>query len=125
MVATSDASAAVATSFVTRRRAIAALVIFAAIIGVSVYFAFFHKKGSASAGGPGSAAPVENMRLVGENLNKQLQCYQDSDCPNRTFCDSRGMCVPSELLPRYSEKRVLGRGRGGEGADVMRVAETN
>lgn len=116
----SDASAAVATSFVTRRRAVAALVIFAAIIGVAVYFGFFHKKGATSVGGT-----AENMRLVGENLNKQLHCYQDSDCPDRTFCNAHGMCVPSELLPRYAEKPVLGRGRQAEGADVMRVSETN
>lgn len=112
-----DASAAVATSYVTRRRAVAVLVILAAVVGVAVYFGFFHDKARSGS--------KENMRLVGQNLNKQLHCYQDADCPDRTFCNASGACVPSELLPKYSEQPVLGRGRGAEGADVVRVAETN
>ena len=110
---TTNVSAAAATSYMTRRRAVAAGVILLALLGVAVYFGFFYDKDKGT--------KKENMQLQRLNLRKQLHCYQDADCPDNTFCDPRGMCVPSELLPQYVEAPVLGRGRGAEGSDVTRV----
>jgi hypothetical protein len=80
---------------------------------------------------------------------KDWQCSADTDCPDMTFCNSRHLCVPDDaraalappLLPRVkivrdnasgasvgaalgrAVDRVLGRGRGGEGAETVRTSD--
>ena len=66
--------------------------------------------------------------LIDLNINKQQACYSNMDCPDGTYCDVYGMCTPSEMLPQLHSrsvlgKGILGRGRGGEGADVQKVSD--
>ena len=71
-------------------------------------------------------------------------CYSDEECPNGTFCSDGRLCVPLAALPPLAPPlfpvmatqaattagealgraldQVLGRGRGGEGADVQLVS---
>lgn len=53
---------------------------------------------------------------VGQYYEKQMQCYQDADCPDGTFCNPLGICVTSQMLPTVQAQPVLGRGRAGEGS---------
>ena len=57
---------------------------------------------------------VKPEPLIGQNIEKILLCYRDEDCPDQTYCNDNGMCISSDMLP-ILEKRILGRGRGGEG----------
>ena len=59
---------------------------------------------------------------VGQYYEKQLQCYEDSECPAYTYCDSHGYCVSEIVKPTMRADPVLGRGRGGEGPDVVRIS---
>lgn len=68
------------------------------------------------------------IRLLGDNGTKEAAmaaargCYSDDDCPDGTYCDALGLCTPGEGLPLRVQSPVLGRGRGGEGADVQAVS---
>jgi hypothetical protein len=76
---------------------------------------------------------------------KTMPCYSDEECPDGTFCSDKRLCVPAAALPPLAPPlmplpavsrialgvgesigravdRVLGRGRGGEGADVQKVS---
>lgn len=87
-----------------------------------------------------SSAAAEHLEA------KTAPCYSDSDCPDGTFCSGRRLCVPLAALPPLAPPllplpeivtsaavgvgetigrvvdRVLGRGRGGEGANVQQVS---
>jgi hypothetical protein len=87
-----------------------------------------------------SLAAAEKLRLA----KKTPVCYSDEECPNGTFCSDGRLCVPSSALPPLAPPlipiapvaptktasgvaetlgraldHVLGRGRGGEGAEVQ------
>lgn len=61
---------------------------------------------------------------VGQYFVKQMQCYQDADCPDGTFCDGLGLCVTTDLLPLPSARNVLGRGRASEGKTIKASARS-
>lgn len=62
-------------------------------------------------------------KLTAENQLGVPQCRDDSECPNKTICNSTGLCVPDIILPRVNDENPMGRGRAGEGVNVQRVAE--
>lgn len=50
------------------------------------------------------------------------QCEQDSDCPDGTHCADHGYCLPNVSDVGYADPTgVLGRGRRGEGENVVNV----
>ena len=55
---------------------------------------------------------------IGQYFVKQMQCSQDADCPDNTFCDGMGLCVTMDLLPLPTSRNVLGRGRAAEGKTI-------
>ena len=88
----------------------------------------------------GSATAAEKLRIAKETP----VCYSDEECPDGTFCSDGRLCVPSAALPPLAPPlmpllpvavtkaasgmaetlgraldQVLGRGRGGEGAEVQ------
>lgn len=87
-----------------------------------------------------AAAKAERLRIAKETP----VCYSDEECPNGTFCSDGRLCVPLAALPPLAPPlfsvmatqaattagealgraldQVLGRGRGGEGADVQLVS---
>ena len=88
-----------------------------------------------------AAAKAERLRIAKETP----ACYSDEECPNGTFCSDGRLCVPLAALPPLAPPlfppvmvtqaattagealgraldQVLGRGRGGEGADVQLVS---
>ncbi len=67
--------------------------------------------------------PKESESLLGMDIRKPGQCLKDSDCPDATYCNEYGMCIPAEMLPKVSPLPVLGRGRGAEGTDVFLVSD--
>jgi hypothetical protein len=58
---------------------------------------------------------------IGQYYEKQLQCYQDGDCPDDAFCGPDGLCKTGDLLLTLRAPKILGRGRASEG-DVNRVS---
>jgi len=58
---------------------------------------------------------------IGQYYQKQLQCYQDGDCPDDSFCGPDGLCKSGDLLQTIRPPKILGRGRAGEG-DTRRVS---
>ena len=109
----------------TRRRAFVLLVVmfFTACVGGLIW----HFRPDDGAGNMGSSEPMTGRRprddrlpINGLVLNKGKNCYQDTDCPDKAYCGHAGYCVPSEMEPEQREEPVLGRGRGGEGANVYR-----
>lgn len=81
------------------------------IVGIVVLI----NKNKDSKSGSGTKEPQLGYQ-VGQYYEKQMQCYQDGDCPDGTFCNPMGLCVTSQMLPTVQAQPILGRGRAGEGS---------
>jgi hypothetical protein len=93
-------------NWATRRRAIAALVILGGAIGIGFLIRHYYPSKENQTG------------IIGLNIQKQQECYQDADCPDSAYCGATGYCIPEEMEPSLEAGGVLGRGRGGEGSNV-------
>lgn len=50
------------------------------------------------------------------------QCEKDADCPDATHCANHGYCIPNVSNVGYTDPTgILGRGRGGEGENVVNI----
>ncbi len=110
------------------------LFLFALALAIVAVVAVLYYKGIKTTSG----AAAEKLRLA----KKTPVCYSDEECPNGTFCSDERLCVPSSALPPLAPPlipvtsvaptkagmaetlgraldHVLGRGRGGEGAEVQ------
>lgn len=127
-------SGAVITGNSGRSRLITLAAVSMVVIALIVFLYVRGLKGTSSAG-------AEHLEAA-----KTAPCYTDSDCPDGTFCSGRRLCVPLAALPPLAPPllplpeivtsaavgvgetigrvvdRVLGRGRGGEGANVQQVS---
>lgn len=107
----------------TRRRALVALLI-ALVIAVVGFLVYWKRKDTGTSTKEAAAGINPNSNPIrGLNIQKQAQCANDDNCPDGYFCNSSGYCVPNEMQPRLNATSILGRGRGGEGANVQRVSD--
>lgn len=109
------ASGSRALAGVARRKLVVLFCIGLLCLIVGVIFLANKDKGDKD-GKKGTSEPQTGMMQVGQYYDKQLQCYQDADCPDGTFCNPEGMCVTNQMLPAIQAQPILGRGRAGEGS---------
>jgi hypothetical protein len=94
-------------NWATRRRAIAAIIILGGFIALAALVNHCNNQSSEKQTG-----------IIGLNIQKQQECYQDADCPDSAYCGAAGYCLPHEMEGTLESTGVLGRGRGGEGSNV-------
>ena len=112
-------AATTAMNWATKRRAMAAVVVIGAAAGIAVLVWYFNRDVNST----NSPEAQTGMDALGMRLDKQKQCYQDDDCPDNTYCDRFGYCIPAEMQQPPDDagsdpEPVLGRGRAGEGSNV-------
>ncbi len=95
-------------NWATRRRAIAAIIILGGFIGLAFLVNHFNNNNNNE----------KQTGIIGLNIQKQQECYQDADCPDSAYCGAAGYCLPHEMEGTLESTGVLGRGRGGEGSNV-------
>lgn len=106
----------------TRRRALVAFLIATAVAAIG--FTVWYKRNNVSSTKEAASGINPNTNPInGLNIQKQAQCANDENCPDGYICNSSGYCVPNEMEPRVKLNSILGRGRGGEGANVQRVSD--
>lgn len=90
-------------------------VLFGIVILVFMYRYYRDKQTSEKfyVGNVGSQGTYTDVQS--QPINKQLQCYQDNDCPDETRCNEKGICTPIiHPLPIDFHQLKLGRGRQSE-----------
>lgn len=115
------------------------LFLFALAVAIVIVVTVLYYKGIIKTSG-GATTAAEKLRIAKETP----VCYSDEECPDGTFCSDGRLCVPSAALPPLAPPlmpllpvavtkaasgmaetlgraldHVLGRGRGGEGAEVQ------
>lgn len=109
-------------------------------VAIVVVVVFLYYKGIVKTS-KAATTVAEKLRIAKETP----VCYSDEECPDGTFCSDGRLCVPSAALPPLAPPlmppllpaavtkaasgmaetlgraldNVLGRGRGGEGAEVQ------
>ena len=103
-----------AMTWATRQRAIMALFLALTVLGIG--FAIWWKQGG------GRKESNTGSPIIGLDIKKQPLCLSDDECTDGFYCSSSGYCVPKEMEPQLDQQPVLGRGRGGEGVNVVRAS---
>jgi hypothetical protein len=119
------------------------LIVMAAALVLLYFMLRYPRNGRERMQADGTSA---SLSASGNASGKNYQCYTDTDCPAMTFCNSNHLCevraalapplVPTVELVRSGASgasvgaalgravdRVLGRGRGGEGAETVRTSD--
>lgn len=69
---------------------------------------------------PGKSTATTSSEGMHGKIN---QCLSDEDCPDGTYCDQEGTCIPNGAGSSFKPQTdIIGRARGGEGTNVHKIS---